>query len=334
MDVHKKTYGYHNDQEVFEYVLTNQKGHVFRCISYGAVVTGIEVPDKAGNSENVVLGFDQLDDYVTDSPYFGALVGRVAGRIADGKWSDVQLTQNEGSNHIHGGPVSFSHQVWQSDVVQEKDKAGVVFSLTSPDGDNGYPGNLTVTVTYYWTEDSVWEMLITAETDQETLFNPTNHTYFNLSGNVERKILDHTLQIDADHYAETNSKKLPTGRLLPVADTAFDFKTAKSLQKAIEERPEGFDTPFKLTGEKYIRLHDEQSGRGLTIETNREAVVVFSTTGMEENYLVAGEKMSSHRGIALETQELPDAVHHTDFQSIVIEPGKTYHYSTKYAFTV
>lgn len=334
MDVHKKTYGYHNDQEVFEYVLTNQKGHVFRCISYGAVVTGIEVPDKAGNSENVVLGFDQLDDYVTDSPYFGALVGRVAGRIADGKWSDVQLTQNEGSNHIHGGPVNFSHQVWQSDVVQEKDKAGVVFSLTSPDGDNGYPGNLTVTVTYYWTEDSVWEMLITAETNQETLFNPTNHTYFNLSGNVERKILDHTLQIDADHYAETNSKKLPTGRLLPVADTAFDFKTAKSLQKAIEERPEGFDTPFKLTGEKYIRLHDEQSGRGLTIETNREAVVVFSTTGMEENYLVAGEKMSSHRGIALETQELPDAVHHTDFQSIVIEPGKTYHYSTKYAFTV
>ncbi|MER2041441.1 aldose epimerase family protein [Desemzia incerta] len=334
MDVHKKLYGHHNGQEVFEYVLTNQKGHVFRCINYGAVVTGIEVADKFGNVENIVLGFDRLEDYVTDSPYFGALVGRVAGRIADGKWSDVQLTQNEGSNHIHGGPVNFSHQVWESALIQEEDKTGVVFSLTSPDGDNGYPGNLKATVTYYWTEDSVWEMLITAETDQETLFNPTNHTYFNLSGDVKRKILDHTLQMDADLYAEINSKKLPTGNLLPVLDTAFDFKTAKSLKDAIEQRPEGFDTPFKLTGEKKIRLHDAQSGRGVTIETDREAVVVFSTTGMEEDYLVAGKKMSSHRGIALETQELPDAVHHPDFRSIVIEPGKTYRYSTKYTFTV
>lgn len=333
MDICKKPYGSHNNKEVVEYTITNQQGAVFRCINYGAVVTSIEVADRFDKMENVVLGFNKLEDYVKDSPYFGAIVGRVAGRIADGTWSEVQLTQNESQNHIHGGTVNFSQLVWDSEIVKEEEKTGVAFSLVSPHGDNGYPGNLKVTVTYFWTNDNVWEMLITAETDQRTLFNPTNHTYFNLSGNAKRNITDHTLQMAAELYAETNQEKIPTGRLASVADTAFDFRTAKHLQTAIEERPEGFDTPFKLNGEKTIRLQDEESGRKLTIETNREAVVVFSTTGMDGDYLVAGEKMSSHRGIALETQELPDAIHHPEFQSIVIEPGQDYHYRTTYTFT-
>lgn len=329
----KQHYGWYEEQEVFEYILTNDQQAVFRCIDYGAVVTGIEVPDQFGKKENVVLSFKQLEDYVKDSPYFGAFVGRVAGRIADGAWSTYQLTQNEGPNHIHGGENNFSQRVWKSRVVQETDKIGVAFSLVSPAGDNGYPGNLQVTVTYYWTNENVWEMVVTAETDQQTLFNPTNHTYFNLSGNTKRKVLDHTLQMDAEKYAETNEAKLPTGRLLPVADTAFDFRTPKLLATAITEHPQGFDTPFKLNGNKEIQLFDAASGRLLTIQTEREGVVVFSTTGMDEDYLVDGERMSSHRGIALETQELPDAVHHEEFQSIVIEPGKVYHYQTNYAFT-
>lgn len=333
LDVRKRHYGWYKGQEVFEYTFTNDQQAVFRCINYGAVVTGIEVPDQYGNIENVVLGFKQLEDYVNDSPYFGAFVGRVAGRIADGAWSTYQLTQNEGTHHIHGGTDNFSQRVWDSEVVTEKGKTGVAFSLLSTEGENGYPGNLRVTVTYYWTDDNVWEMLISAETDQQTLFNPTNHTYFNLSGQTKRTVLNHTLQIDAENYAEINASKLPTGRLLPVADTAFDFRVPKTLETAINERPEGFDTPFKLTGDKTIQLTDADSGRSLEMQTNREAVVVFSTTGMEEEYLVDGEKMSSHRGIALETQELPDAVHHPEFQSIVLDPGKTVHYRTKYAFT-
>ncbi|MBM6615489.1 galactose mutarotase [Desemzia sp. RIT804] len=333
MDARKRHYGWYEGKEVFEYVLTNDQQAVFRCIDYGAVVTGIEVPDQFGKRENVVLGFKQFEDYVNDSPYFGAFVGRVAGRIADGAWSAYRLTQNEGQHHIHGGVHNFSQRVWDSRVVKENNKVGVAFSLVSPDGDNGYPGNLSVTVTYYWTNENVWEMLITAETDQQTLFNPTNHTYFNLSGNTKRKVLNHTLQMDAEKYAETNGAKLPTGRLLPVANTAFDFRVPKKMRTAIKERPEGFDTPFKLTGNKKIQLHDPDSGRILVIETDREAVVVFSTTDMEEDYLVDGEKMSSHRGIALETQELPDAVHHPKFRSIVIEPERTYHYRTKYTFT-
>lgn len=333
LDARKQHYGWYEEQEVFEYVLTNDRQAVFRCIDYGAVVTGIEVPDQFGKIENVVLGFKQFEDYVNDSPYFGAFVGRVAGRIADGAWSDYQLTKNEGQHHIHGGNHTFSQRVWESRVVKEQDKIGVTFSLVSPDGDNGYPGNLNVTVTYYWTNDNIWEMLVTAESDQKTLFNPTNHTYFNLSGHTKRDILNHTLQMDAQNYAETNESKLPTGRLLPVANTAFDFRRAKKMTTAIKERPEGFDTPFKLTGGKTIQLHDPDNGRTLVVETDREAVVVFSTTGMEEDYLVDGEKMSSHRGIALETQELPDAINHPEFRTIVIEPEKTYRYWTKYMFT-
>lgn len=334
LDARKQHYGWYEEQEVFEYVLTNDQHAVFRCIDYGAVVTGIEVPDQFGKIENVVLGFNQFEDYVKDSPYFGAFVGRVAGRIADGTWSDYQLTKNEGQHHIHGGNHTFSQRVWKSQVVREQDKVGVAFSLTSPDGDNGYPGNLNVRVTYYWTNENVWEMVVTAETDQETMFNPTNHTYFNLSGNTKRTVLNHTLKMDAEEYAETTPSKLPTGHLLPVANTAFDFREPKKIATAIKERPEGFDTPFKLTGDKTIQLHDPDNGRTLVMETDREAVVVFSTTGMEEDYLVDGKKMSSHRGMALETQELPDAVNHSKFRSIVISPGKTYRYWTKYAFTI
>ncbi|MFL2133299.1 aldose epimerase family protein [Desemzia sp. FAM 23991] len=333
LDARKQHYGWYEGQEVFEYVLTNDQQAVFRCINYGAVVTGIEVPDQWGKKENVVLGFKQLEDYVKDSPYFGAFIGRVAGRIADGTWSTYQLTQNNRKHHMHGGEHNFSQLVWDSQIVQEDNRIGVAFSLMSPDGDNGYPGNLRVTVTYYWTNDNIWEMLVTAETDQTTLFNPTNHTYFNLSGNTKRKILEHTLQMDAESYAETDKTKIPTGRLLPVAETALDFREPKRLADAINERREGFDTPFKLSGAKTIRLCEPESGRSLKIETNREAVVVFSTTGMDEDYLVDGEKMSSHRGIALETQEFPDAVHHPEFRSIILEPGRMHRSFTKYTFT-
>lgn len=334
MNIRKSSWGHVDGQEVFSYTLTNDQGAIFRCMEYGAVVTAIEVPDREGRMENVVLGFDSLDQYVKDSPYFGALVGRVAGRIARASWKDHQLTKNEGEHHIHGGTANFSHRVWKSRVVEDHHKIGIEFSLDSPHGDNGYPGNLCVKVIYYWTNENVWEMDILAQTDQETLFNPTNHTYFNLSGNVKNKILNHTLQIEASAYAETNAEKLPTGRLLPVSDTAFDFREPIQMGKALEKHPAGYDTPFKLEGTKRLALKDPESGRCLSIQTDRDAVVVFSTTNMEEDYMVAEEKMSSHRGIALETQELPDAVHHSAFRSIVIAPHQEYRYQTAYKFTV
>jgi len=326
-------YGFKDGKEVIEYRLVNNQGNVFRCLNYGAVVTAIEIPDRSGQVENVVLGFDNLKDYIKDSPYFGAIVGRVAGRIKDGRWGELQLTKNEGQNHIHGGNQNFSQVVWDSEMITGADYTGVLFTHTSPADDNGYPGNLKVQVTYYWTNDNCWKMKIKAVTDETTLFNPTNHTYFNLSGNVKRTILDHTLQVSSDTFAETDREKCPTGRLLSVEGTPFDFRKPVRIGHAIHKQPSGYDTPFKLTS-GFIQLFDDSSGRKLTIQTDREAVVVFSTTGMDEEYLVAGEKMSSHRGIALETQELPGAIHHSPFQSIVIHPGHTYTYQTEYHFSV
>lgn len=328
----KRRFGWIGNQEVTEYQLITDNGAVFRCIDYGAVVTGIEVPDRNGNYENVVLGFDTLEEYIQDSPYFGALVGRVAGRIKNGVWGAHQLTQNEGAHHIHGGQSNFSQIVWDAEVKKAADFSDIVFTHTSPAGDNGYPGNLTVKVTYRWTENAVWEMVIQAETDAATLFNPTNHTYFNLSGTAKRTILDHTLQISSDVYAEVGADKCPTGKLCPVVGTPYDFRMPIFMREALEKQPAGYDTPFKLTTGD-MRLSEPKSGRQVAIRTSREAVVVFSTTGMDEDYLVMGKKMCSHLGIALETQELPDAVHHPHFQSIVLKPGERYFSQTSYYFS-
>lgn len=328
----KKRFGWIADQEVTEYQLTTTQGAVFKCLNYGAIVSGIEVPDKNGNCENVVLGFDTLEEYIEDSPYFGALVGRVAGRIKNGTWETSKLTQNEGPHHIHGGQANFSQIIWDTEVNEAADFIDIIFTHTSQAGDNGYPGNLTVKVVYRWTEKAVWTMDIRAETDATTLFNPTNHTYFNLSGSVKRTILNHKLQISSAVYAEVGADKCPTGRLIPVDGTPYDFRKPIFMSEALAKQPAGYDTPFKLTTGNVL-LSEPESGRQVAIRTTREAVVVFSTTGMDEEYVVMGKKMCSHLGIALETQELPDAVHHPHFQSIVLKPGEQYFSQTTYHFS-
>lgn len=328
----KRRFGWIADQEITEYQLTTTQGAVFKCLDYGAIVSSIEVPDKNGNCENVVLGFDTLEEYIEDSPYFGALVGRVAGRIKNGIWDTHKLTQNEGLHHIHGGQANFSQIVWDTEVNEAADFIDIIFTHISPAGDNGYPGNLTVKVVYRWTEKAVWTMDIRAETDATTLFNPTNHTYFNLSGSVKRTILNHKLQIASAVYAEVGDDKCPTGKLCPVDGTPYDFRTPIFMSEALAKQPVGYDTPFKLTTGNVL-LSEPESGRQVAIRTTREAVVVFSTTGMDEEYVVMGKKMCSHLGIALETQELPDAVHHAHFQSIILKPGEQYFSQTTYHFS-
>ncbi|SEK61093.1 aldose 1-epimerase [Carnobacterium iners] len=334
MKLIKRHYGWIEDQEIIEYHLVNNQGAVFKCLNYGAIVTAILVPDKNRSLENVVLGFDRLSDYLAYPSYFGALIGRVAGRIRKGQWLDHQLTLNEGKHHIHGGEPNFSHLVWETkEITNQTDKLGIQFSHHSPAGENGYPGNLIVTVTYFWTNNHTWIMNVEAQTDEQTLFNPTNHTYFNLSGDTKRTIETHQLQMSSEVYAETDDEKYPTGRLLAVEDTVYDFREPTSLRKALNKNPKGYDTPFKLQEGKVV-LNEQESGRRLEIKTTRESVVVFSTTGMEEDYFINGKKMCSHLGLALETQELPDAVHHEHFQSIILEPNKPHSSQTSYHFSV
>ncbi|MGB3161129.1 aldose epimerase family protein [Carnobacterium sp.] len=334
MELTKRHYGWIDNQEVVEYHLSNSQGAVFKCLNYGAIVSGILVPDKDGHVENVVLGFDTLADYMDYPAYFGAIVGRVAGRIKRGQWLDYKLTLNEKTNHIHGGENTFSQVVWQTKLIKNQtDSLGIQFTHHSPAGENGYPGNLAITVTYLWTNENTWIMNIEAKTDRQTLFNPTNHSYFNLSGNAKRTILDHQLQICSNVYTEIAEDKCPTGQLLPVQNTAYDFRKPVLMKDAIKKYPNGYDTAFKLANGK-VRMNELKSGRSLEIQTTREAVVVFSTTGMDEEYVINGRKMCSHLGIALETQELPDAVHHNQFQSIVLEPNQLHTSQTVYQFLV
>jgi len=330
----KRHYGWVEEKEVIEYQLVNDQGAIFQCLNYGAVVNAILVPDHDGCLENVVLGFDKLSDYMAHPAYFGALVGRVAGRIRKGQWLNHQLTLNEKDNHIHGGENNFSQVVWQTKIVEDRtDTLGIQFTYHSLAGENGYPGNLAVTVTYLWTNENTWVMNVEAKTDEQTLFNPTNHTYFNLSGDTKRTIAGHQLQIFSDVYAETSKDKCPTGQLLPVIKTVYDFREPVLMRTAIEKHPNGYDTAFKLS-KGIVNLNEQESGRRLEIQTTREAVIVFSTTGMDEDYFINGKKMCSHLGIALETQELPDAVHHKHFQSIVLEPNKPHISQTIYRFPV
>lgn len=334
MELTKRHYGWIDNQEVVEYHLSNSQGAVFKCLNYGAIVSGILVPDKYGHLENVVLGFDTLADYIDYPAYFGAIVGRVAGRIKRGQWLDCKLTLNEKTNHIHGGENTFSQVIWQTKLIKNQtDSLGIQFTHHSPAGDNGYPGNLATTVTYLWTNENTWIMNIEAKTDRQTLFNPTNHTYFNLSGNTQRTILGHQLQIYSNIYTETAEDKCPTGQLLPVKNSVYDFRKPVIMKDAIKNHPNGYDTAFKLSNGK-VRMNELESGRSLEIQTTREAVVVFSTTGMDEEYLINGRKMCSHLGIALEMQELPDAVHHKHFQSIILEPSQLHTSQTTYRFLV
>lgn len=340
MEIKQQVIGQYNNQDIIEYSLQNDHGISVYCLNYGAVLSRIYAPDKNGNAENIVLGFEQFDDYPAFSPYFGAIVGRVAGRIKEGQWKDHQLTKNEGSNHLHGGSQTFSHSVWKVEKIhQTTEQCEITFSFLSPDGDNGYPGNLKTYVTYTLTNSNDLKMKITGHCDKETLFNPTNHSYFNLSGGFKRTIAQHDLQIMSDFTAEVGADKCPTGKLLDADNSPLDFRKPKQLSDFFVEVPEGLDTPFLLTNprinEKSIMLKEEMSGRKLTISTNRKAVVIFTSNGMNEEYKVdGGIPMTEHLGIAIETQELPDAVHHPDFGSIVLKPAETKEFETIYHFGI
>ena len=224
--------------DVTLYTITNSAGATVRFIDWGATVTEVCVPDRDGNNENVNLGFDDLAGYIDNPPFFGAIIGRFGNRIGDGQFSidseTYHLAKNNGPHHLHGGLKGFSHQLWQGTPFEEADKAGVTFELISPDGDEGYPGELNVKVTYTFTEDC--ELRIDYEatvTGKPTVVNLTNHCYWNLNGAGNGNVHDHQLQLSADRYLEVDEHTLPTGNLLDVAETAFDFTIPKTLGEHI-----------------------------------------------------------------------------------------------------
>ena len=328
---------------VQQYTLTNGRVTA-KVITYGAILTDLIVPDRDGKAGDVVLGFDNLDGYLKGHPFFGATVGRVGNRIAGGKFSldgkDYTLAVNNGPNSLHGGLKGFDKVVWK---VEAADDRSVKLSYVSKDGEEGYPGTLSVTVTYTVTDDDAVRIDYTASTDKATPINLTNHSYFNLSGPAAGTILKHELTLNADKYTPVDDTLIPTGEIAPVAGTPLDFTAPTPIGSRIEQMkgdPTGYDHNVVLRGSAdgkpalAARVYDPASGRQMETYTTEPGVQFY--TGNFLNGSVVGKggvAYQQRQGFCLETQHFPDSVHHSNFPSTILKPGTTYTSTTLYKFS-
>jgi aldose 1-epimerase len=330
---------------VEEYTLTN--GVEIRVITYGGIITSIRVPDRDGVLANIALGFDNLADYESRNPYFGCITGRCANRIARGRFTldgvDYTLAANDGVNHEHGGVVGFDKRVWTPAINGD----GLTLSYRSPDGEEGYPGNLAVTVTYTLADENSLRVDYHATTDKPTPVNLTNHSYFNLAGSGD--IHSHVLMINADHYTPVDPTAIPTGEIAPVDHTPFDFRTPRLIgpgQRLAHPQiviGRGYDHNFVLKrpvpddGSLVLaaRLTDPGSGRILDVLTTEPGLQFYAGNYLDATLVGSGGTLYRQSdGLALETQHFPDAVHHPHFPSVVLRPGETYYSTTLYRFLI
>ncbi|MDN3017117.1 galactose mutarotase [Paenibacillus sp. BSR1-1] len=343
MKVIHESFGQIDHQTVSSFTMVNDNGVEVTAINYGCIITKIVVPDKNGNYENVVLGHDSLNDYLKDPYFLGAVVGRVGGRIKGGSFEldgqNYTLAKNDGNNHLHGGIKGFDKVVWDAEVMEE----GVRFSYLSPDGEEGYPGNLHIQVTYTLNNNNEFTIHYSAQTDKKTLLTVTNHAYFNLSGSLKRDIVNHTLTIKSDQFLELDQEFIPTGILVDVKNTPFDFTSERIIETGIaSDDPQnvlvgnGYDHPFLLNTnhDNEIVLKDPDSGRVLTIETDEAGVVVYSGNSLKTEGEFRGTPSGKHLGICLETQGMPDAIHHPHFPSIILDKEQQYSSKTVYKFEI
>ncbi|WP_078552552.1 aldose epimerase family protein [Bacillus alkalicellulosilyticus] len=347
MKVSKSIFGEFNGQPVDAYTISNSNNMTFTCISYGCIITSILTPDRNGNVEEVTLGFDDLPNYINNSPYFGSIVGRIAGRIGgaqfelDGK--TYTLAKNDGENHLHGGIHSFSHVVWNASVIENEKEAGVEFTYTSPDGEEGFPGTVELSVKYILNNENEITMSYNGVTDQKTLLNMTNHTYFNLSGNIKTDVSSHKLTMKSNKFIELQENLIPTGEFLEVEGTPFDFRNGRLLGEGFTSphiqnirASKGYDHPFMLSENhnEEIILEDEKSGRALLVETDEPCVVVYTSNMLGGEFDIRGTKAQPYLAVCLETQGAPDSIHHPQFGSSILDKGESYSRTTTFRFFV
>lgn len=333
--------------DVDAYTLTNAKGMRMKVITYGGIITHLEVPDKNGNVEDIVLGYDSLQGYLDETPYFGALIGRYGNRIAKGRFTlngeEYTLATNNGENHLHGGLRGFDKVVWSvEDTFQNEDGVGLRLKYISPDGEEGYPGTLTTFVTYTFTEEGI-NIAYEATTDKPTVVNLTQHTYFNLSGETKEDILDHILTINADHFLPVDEGLIPTGELRPVEGTPFDFTSPKRVGEEINAQNQqlklglGYDHCWVLNGEgmkKAATLYHPGSGRYMEVLTEEPGIQFYSGNFLDGSITGKYDVVYEQRyGLCLETQHFPDSPNQEDFPSVVLNPGEKYTTQTTYNFS-
>lgn len=339
----KQGWGQADGKEVFLYTLTNAKGNYVKISNYGGTVTSWNVPDKNGNKNSIVLGFDSLAGYLQKPPYFGALVGRYGNRIGGAQFTldgtTYKLAANNGKNSLHGGLKGFDKQVWEG-VVSSDTVPTLTLNYTSKDGEEGFPGNLKVTVQYTLTDEDELKIEYTAQTDKATPINLTNHSYFNLTGDVSNTILNHTLTIKADNYTPVDTSLITTGEIKAVKGTPFDFTAPEKIGSRIAQVAGGYDHNFVLnnstgTLQQAAVLSDSISGRTLEVFTTEPGLQFYTGNFLDGRFTNHdGKVISQHAALCMETQHFPDSPNKPKFPSVILKPGATYHTVTVYKLSV
>jgi aldose 1-epimerase len=336
-----------NGEAVYRYTLTNASGMTAKVTTYGAILTDLYVPNKRGRLGNVVLGFDYLQAYVAGHPYFGSNVGRVANRIAKGKFTldgkEYKLATNNGPNTLHGGVRGFDKVLWKAKVARGG-VPSVTFTYVSPDGEEGFPGNLTATVTYTVTDKNELKVDYTATTDKATPVNLAHHSYFNLADPASGDVLGHEVAIFADKYTPVDDTMIPTGKIEPVKGTPLDFTAPHKIGERIGELkgdPGGYDHNYVLRSggstepKLAARVYEPKTGRVMEVLTTEPGLQFYSGNFLDGKQKGRGGVLfKKHAGFCMEAQHFPDSVNHPEFPSVILRPGETYKETTVYRFSV
>ena len=351
MSVTKSPYGKLSDgTEVDQYTLTNSGGLVVKIITLGGIITAVETPDRSGKLANVTLYRDSLRDYTeigkdgkATTPFFGAMAGRYANRIAKGRFTlegkEYKLAINNGPNSLHGGLRGFDKVVWKAEPLHADSAVGVAFSHVSPDGDEGYPGALTVKVTYSLTDSNELKIDYFATTDKPTVVNLTNHSYWNLAGAGSGDMLGHELTLNADRYLDVDATLIPLGAAKPVRGTPMDFTTTKTIGRDLAKVDGGYDHCYVLNKQGaelslMARALEPTSGRTMEAYTTEPAVQFYGGNFLDGTITAGGKSYKKHYGFCLEAEHYPDSPNHPDYPSTVLRPGQTYRQTTVYKFGV
>lgn len=342
MSITKETFGEVGNQTVYLFTLSNQNGVTIKITNYGGIVTSINVPDKDGSFDDVVLGYDNLEGYLEATPYFGCIVGRYGNRIAKGKFSldgeEYTLAVNNGENTLHGGLIGFDKVVWEAEEFQDEGKAGIKLHYVSKDGEEGYPGNLDVIVTYSLSNLNEFKIDYSATTDKATPLNLTHHSYFNLTGTKGESILAHNLKIDGDKYVVVNESLIPTGELRDLSGSPMDFRESTSIGSRINDVVGGYDHTYVLKNNQgklssIAELTEPNSGRKMEVFTTEPGVQLYTGNFLDGSITGKnGVVYNKHFGLCLETQHFPDSPNQANFPNTILRPGEKYTQTTVYKF--
>jgi len=343
MEIKQEKFGKTVDgQEVDLFTMTNKSGMKVKITNYGGIVTELWAPDKLGKAKDIVLGFSDLKGYLAGHPYFGSLVGRCANRIAKGKFTldgtEYKLAANNNGNHLHGGLKGFDKVVWSAEKISGPDSISLKLTYLSKDGEEGYPGNLSVTVIYTLNELGELKISYRALSDKPTPVNLTHHSYFNLAGAGSGDVLSHEMTINADRYTAVNDDLIPTGEVLPLESTPLDFRTPRPIGERIDKVAGGYDHNYVLNRTDTslclaARVYEKKSGRLMEIWTTEPGIQFYSGNFLDGSIKGKGGKTYLKRyGFCLEAQHFPDSPNHAEFPSVILRPGQTYSQLTVYKF--